>query len=576
MTIESMTSLARWFPFLTWPKPTLTLLRGELWAGITVGLMLLPQGVAYAALAGMPLITGIYASIIPAAIAILFSPSPRLGVGPTALSALLIGASLTGMAEPGSAHWVALAAWMAILAGLLQWALGMVKAGWLLNLVTSPVLVGFTQAAALLILVSQLPTLLGLRSSWSAVLHSPSIYLFDWQSIAYGVVSMAALMVSKKWRPAFPSTIVIIALTGLVSWASDFADRGGAVVGYLPSGLPHFQWPGMLSWEEFGGLVMPVLVISLVSFLETASSAQVEHQQAGTRWNENQDLIAQGLSKISAGLFGSFATSASFSRSAVNMLAGAKTGYANVLSILLVIAVVLWFIPWLYHVPQAALAAIVITAVLNLIKPQAILRLFRISRVEGFISVATLLLTILTAPRMYWGVLAGIVLSLGYFLYQHLHPRIIEVGLHSDGSLRSRKLWQLPPLAPGLIALRMDADLDFAAASALENYATNTWQQNPEAQHLALLTQSINTIDITGVETFARLLLLVAKRGGVLHVVGLKLPAEQRLQRAGMLIASPHLRLYRTDAEFLLHFLDNSQNRDQSRMTKHDNSASLP
>ncbi|MEG0558148.1 MAG: SulP family inorganic anion transporter [Comamonas sp.] len=567
-----MQSLARWFPFLTWPKPTLTLLRGELWAGITVGLMLLPQGVAYAALAGMPLITGIYASIIPAAIAILFSPSPRLGVGPTALSALLIGASLTGMAEPGSAHWVALAAWMAILAGLLQWALGMVKAGWLLNLVTSPVLTGFTQAAALLILASQLPTLLGLRSSWSAVFNSPSIYLFDWQSIAYGVISMAGLMLAKKWRPAFPSTIVIIALTGLASWASGFADGGGAVVGYLPSGLPHFQWPGMLSWEEFGGLVMPVLVISLVSFLETASSAQVEHQQAGTRWNENQDLIAQGLSKISAGLFGSFATSASFSRSAVNMLAGAKTGYANVLSILLVIAVVLWFIPWLYHVPQAALAAIVITAVLNLIKPKAIIQLFRVSRVEGSISVATLALTILTAPRMYWGVFAGIVLSLGYFLYQRLHPRIIEVGLHSDGSLRSRQLWQLPPLAPHLIALRMDADLDFAAVSALESRASDIWQQNPEAQHLALLAQSINNIDITGVETFARLQLLVAKRGGILHVVGLKLPAEQRLERADILNSSPHLRTYRTDAEFLLHFRVSPSNPDPAQITIDNNS----
>lgn len=547
-----MHSLARWFPFLSWPKPTAALLRGEFWAGLTVGLMLLPQGVAYAALAGMPLITGIYASIVPAAVAIVFSPSPRLGVGPTALSALLIGASLMGLAEPGSAHWVALAAWMAIMSGLVQWMLGMVRAGWLLNLVTSPVLTGFTQAAALLILASQLSTLLGLRSDWSALWHSPSIYLFDWHSIAYGLGSIALLVAAKKWRAAFPSAIFIIALTGLVSWATGFADGGGAVVGHLPAGLPHFQWPGLLSWEEFGDLVMPVLVISLVSFLETASSAQVEHQQAGTRWNENQDLVAQGLSKISAGLFGSFATSASFSRSAVNLLAGAKTGYSNVFSILLVVIVVLWFIPWLYHVPKAALAAIVITAVVNLIKPSVIIQLFRISLVEGCISVATLALTLLTAPRMYWGVFAGIVLSLGYFLYQRLHPRILEVGLHGDGSLRSRQLWQLPPLAPGLITLRMDADLDFASASAMERFTSELWQQQADAKHLALLTQPINNIDVTGVETFARLERLVAQRGGTLHVVGLKLPVQQRLERAGMLSHQDrHLRLYRTEAEFL-------------------------
>ncbi|WP_212645369.1 SulP family inorganic anion transporter [Delftia sp. PE138] len=546
-----MHSLARWFPFLAWPKPSAAVLRGEFWAGLTVGLMLLPQGVAYAALAGMPLITGIYASIVPALVAALFSGSPRLGVGPTALSALLIGASLTGLAEPGSAHWVALAAWMAILSGLVQWSLGLMRAGWLLNLVTSPVLTGFTQAAALLILASQLPTLLGLRSTWGAVWNTPSLQLFDWQSIVYGMASIALLVLAKRWRAAFPSAIFIIALTGVISWATDFADDGGAVVGHLPAGLPSFQLPGLLSWDEFGALVMPVLVISLVSFLETASSAQVEHQQAGTRWNENQDLVAQGLSKISAGLFGSFATSASFSRSAVNLLAGAKTGWSNVFSILLVVIVVMWFIPALYHVPKAALAAIVITAVVNLVKPRVLLQLFKVSRVEGSIALATLLLTIVTAPRMYWGVFAGIVLSLGYFLYQRLHPRIIEVGQHPDGSLRDRNLWQLPPLAPGLLALRMDAELDFGSASALERRIGDEWALRPETHHLCLLAQPINRIDVTGVETFVRLQLLVAKRSGVLHVVGLKLPAEQVLLRAGALHRGPHLRLYRTDAEFL-------------------------
>ena len=542
-------SLARWLPFLNWPKPTLPLLRGEFWAGLTVGLMLLPQGVAYAALAGMPLITGIYASIIPAAIAVLFSPSPRLGVGPTALSALLIGASLTGMAEPGSAQWVALAAWMALLSGLVQWSLGAVRAGWLLNLVTSPVLAGFTQAAALLILASQLPALLGMRSDWSTVWHSPSIHLFSLQSIAYGLSSMALLMLAKKWRPAFPSAIFIIGLSGLISWMTDFADAGGAVIGHLPAGLPSLQWPGMLSWEQFGALIMPVLVISLVSFLETASSAQVEHQQAGTRWNEKEDLIARDLSKIEQ-LFGSFAPVPRFLLCR-QFAGGRQDGYAISFHFAGVV-VVLWFIPWLYHVPQAALAAIVITAVLNLVRPSAILKLFKISKVEACISATTLVLTILTAPRMYWGVFAGILLSQAYYLYQHLHPRIVEVGQHPDGSLRSLKLWQLPPLSPDIVTLRMDADLDFATASALESRASDALGQAPQAKDLALLMQPINSIDITGVETFARLERMVARRGGKLHVVGLKLPAQQRLERANLLHKSGSpVRLYRTDAEFL-------------------------
>ncbi|MDZ4127774.1 MAG: SulP family inorganic anion transporter, partial [Hydrogenophaga sp.] len=185
-----MSRLKRLLPFLNWPRPDAALLRGEAMAGLTVGLMVIPQGVAYAALAGMPLITGIYASLLPALIAVLFSSSVRLSVGPTALTCLLISASLTGLAEPGSAQWIALAVWLALLSGLLQIVLGFVRFGWLLNLVNSPVLMAFTQAAAVLIIASQLPALLGLGAwdslAWPAQVHLPSL--------AFGLGSLAALM----------------------------------------------------------------------------------------------------------------------------------------------------------------------------------------------------------------------------------------------------------------------------------------------------------------------------------------------------------------------------------------------
>ena len=160
---------------------------------------------------------------------------------------------------------------------------------------------------------------------------------------------------------------------------------------------------------------------------------------------------------------------------------------------------------------------------------------------------------------MYWGVFAGILLSSSYFLYQRLHPRIIEVGLHADGSLRDRNLWKLPPLAPDMLALRMDSELDFASAAALETAAGDAWNANPELRHLALMAQPINSIDITGVEAFARLEKVVAKRGGMIHVVGMKLPVEQRLKRAGQLNDNPRLLLYRTDAEFLAAMAEHRQ-----------------
>ncbi|RYF08530.1 MAG: SulP family inorganic anion transporter [Comamonadaceae bacterium] len=544
-------TLHRWFPFLAWPRPDRHLIQGEFWAGMTVGLMLVPQGVAYAALAGMPLVTGIYASLIPALVAVLWSSSTRLGVGPTALTSLLIGASLTGMAEPGSAHWVALAAWMALLSGLVQLVLGAARFGWLLNLVTSPVLNGFTQAAAWLILASQLPALLGLRTTWNALLVSPSIHHFDIVALGFGLGSLALLMLARRWRSTFPAAIVIVGVAALVSWASGYADAQGAVVGHLPAGLPGPYWPGLLSWDEFGGLLMPVLVVTLVSFLETASSAKVEHQQGGTRWNENQDLIAHGMAKISSGLCGSFATSASFSRSAINLYAGARSGWATLFALALVLAVLLWLTPALYHVPQSVLAAVVVTAVTGLIKPSSMFKLWRISRVEALIGGITFLLTLATAPRMYWGVLVGLVMNLSHFLYQRLHPRIIEVGIHPDGSLRDRHLWQLPPLASELLALRMDAELDFASSAALERRISEFLADHPEVKHVCLFALPINRIDVTGVETFIRLRALLMARGGVLHVSGLKLPVDQVLRRAGALEPGPGIAMYRTDAEAL-------------------------
>lgn len=543
----SLSVLQRWFPFLAWPRPDRALWHSEWWAGLTVGLMLVPQGVAYAALAGMPLVTGVYASLIPALVAVLWSSSTRLGVGPTALTSLLIGASLTGLADPGSAEWVALAAWMALLSGMLQLVLGVVRFGWLLNLVTSPVLSGFTQAAALLILASQLPALTGLRVPFEILLAGPQWSHFDWIGAGFGLGSVAALVLAKRQWPQFPAVVVIMGAAGVLSWAVGYAEGGGAVVGTLPSGLPHLYWPGMLPWSSLKELIMPVLVLTLVSFLETASSAKVDHQGSGTRWNANQDLMAHGMAKISAGLCGSFATSASFSRSAINLYAGARTGWATIVAIVLVLVALLWLMPALYHVPQAVLAAVVVTAITGLIQPGMFARLWRISHAEAAISATTFALTLATAPRLYWGVLVGLLFNLSHFLYQRLHPRIIEVGQHPDGSLRDRHLWHLPPLAPQVLALRMDAELDFASASALEQYLAERLAQQPEVRDVCLFAHPINRIDVTGVETFARLQALVRLQGSTLHVSGLKLPVEQALLRAQVLLPGPHLRLYRSD-----------------------------
>jgi SulP family sulfate permease len=545
-----MPNLSRWFPFLNWPRPTRHLLRGEAIAALTVAVVMIPQSVAYAGLAGMPLVTGLYATFLPAVASVLFSASTRLSVGPSALSSVLVGASLIGMAQPASASWVTLAVWLALLAGGLQLAVGLTRSAWVLNLVSSPVLTGFSQAAALLIIASQLPALLGLEGPLGQLLHAPK---FDLQAMAYGLVSLAVFIVAKRVAPRLPIMLIALAAAGLIAYFTGYSQYG-AVVGSLPQGLPSPYWPGWPGWDQFSSLIAPALVLALVSSLEMAASAKIENQRDGRRWDASQDLVGQGVGKLASALSGAFATSTSFSRSALTLYSGARTGWATVVASFFVLLVLLFLTPALSHVPKAVLSAVVVAAVSSLFKPRTFLDLWRIDRVEAVAAGVTFAVTILSAPRIYWGVLTGVLFGLGHFLVLRLHPRIIEVGLHPDGSLRDRHLWQLPPLAPQLYALRMDAELDFASASAMERAIAEHLAANPEVRHVCLFAQPINRVDATGVEMFVQLRKLLAERGITLHIIGIKLPVERVLVRAGALKENPLLKMYRTDTEALLAF----------------------
>jgi SulP family sulfate permease len=548
--LNVMSKLSQWLPFLKWPRPDGALLRGEAIAALTVAVVMIPQSVAYAGLAGMPLVTGLYATFLPMLAAVLFSASTRLSVGPSALSSVLVGASLIGMATPGSASWIALAVWLALLSGALQLVVGLTRSAWVLNLVSSPVLAGFSQAAALLIIASQLPALIGLQGALGTLLHGPQ---FDLQALAYGVVSLVLFIAARRLAPRLPIMLIVLAAAGVLAFVTGYS-RAGAVVGPLPQGLPAPYWPGWPGWDAFSGLIAPALVLALVSSLEMASSAKIESQRDGKRWDANQDLVGQGAGKLVSGLSGAFATSTSFSRSALTLYAGARTGWATVIATGFVLLVLLFLTPALSHVPRAVLAAVVIAAVASLFKPRTLAALWQIDRVEAVTAAATFAVTILSAPRIYWGVLTGVLMGLAHFLYLRLHPRIIEVGLHPDGSLRDRHLWKLAPLAPQLYALRMDAELDFASATAIERAIVEHLASHPEVRHVCLFAQPINRIDTTGVEVFAQLRKLLAERGITLHIVGIKLPVERVLQRAGALGEGPLLKMYRTDTDALLAF----------------------
>ncbi len=577
-----MTKLYRWLPFLRWPRPNAALMRGELIASLTVAVVMIPQSVAYAQLAGMPLVTGLYATFLPMLVAVLFSSSSRLSVGPSALSCVLVGASLTGLAEPGSAQWVLLAVWLALLSGAIQLAVGAGGGAWVLNLVSSPVLSGFSQAAAILIIASQLPALVGLRGGLTSLWQGPA---FDFEAMAYGVTYEADMLQArtfrafetyfvitlvylgmavalrkllfvggKRWLPKWPMPLLAVGACAAISHATGYAARGGSVIGTLPQGLPSFYWPAWPGGEALAALIVPALVVALISSMEMASSAKIESQHDGKRWDANQDLVGQGLGKLTSALSGTFPTSTSFSRSAITLYSGARTGWATVCAAAVVLGVLLFLTPLLFHVPRAVLSAVVVTAVAGLVKPGFFKPLWQINRVEAVTAGLTFAVTLATAPRIYWGVLAGVLMGLAHFLYHRLHPRIIEVGLHPDGSLRDRHLWKLAPLAPDTYALRMDDELDFASASAFERALVEHLAAFPQTRHVCLFAQPINRIDATGVEVFRQLRTMLERRQVALHISGIKLPVEKVLRKSGALDEGPLLHMYRTDVEALLAF----------------------
>nr|WP_108324663.1 MULTISPECIES: SulP family inorganic anion transporter [unclassified Limnohabitans] len=540
--------MQRFLTFRHWPRLSADLARTEVLAGLTVALVMVPQAVAYAGLAGMPLVTGLYTCLVPALLAALLGSANRLSVGPAALTCVLIGASLTGMAEPGSPEWVSLAVWLSLLSGGIQLLLGLGNYGWLINLVSSPVMMGFTQAASLLIMASQVPALLGVKA-WSWDVQTWGVWMTGWPAL-FGLASLIALLLLRKFKPRWPGIMLVMAAASALGYASGY-EQHGSVVGLLPAGLPDFYWPHWPGLDMLNQLWVPAMVIALVSFLETASSARIECQRDGKRWDDSTELFAQGLAKLASAFSGSFPTSTSFSRSALMLYAGARSGWAVVASIGFVLLALLLLMPALQYVPRSVMAAAVIVAVLNLFQPKQFLKLWRIDRVETMTAAVTFAITLATAPRIYWGVMAGVLVGLSHFLHTRLHPRIIEVGLHPDGSLRDRHLWKLPPLAPHLYALRMDAELDFAAASGFERAITEHLALNPEVAHVCLFAHPINRVDATGVETFGQLQRQLFSRGITLHISGIKLPVETALRRAGELPANPLLKMYRTDADAL-------------------------
>lgn len=651
---EKLTAvLGQFTPFMGW-LPELksrTTLRADLIAGITVALVLIPQSMAYAQLAGLPPYYGLYAAFLPPMVASIFGSSRQLATGPVAVVSLLTAAALEPIATAGGGSYVAYAILLALMVGLFQLSLGLLRLGVLVNFLSHPVVLGFTNAAAIIIATSQLSKIFGVTVE-KAAHHYETVWRVivaasqdtHMPTLIFGIAAFTIIVLLRRVSPKIPGVLIAVVVTTIISWAIGFekveevkVDRfqsnsvkqvvanqialrkqikyreelvakaekaldktvekygeesfrtlsaqhalnkqhlrierrvqkskaglkslksykfvrvtsgddkvgrflhendvpknaktdgytwsvtdmkkdgtlvvqaGGRVWCPLPEGLPAFHLPEF-DLSIISQLMLSMIAIALIGFMEAVSIAKAMAARTRQRLDANQELVGQGLGNIFGSMFQSYATSGSFSRSAVNIGAGALTGFSAVVTTIVVTITLLWFTPLLYHLPQATLAAVIMVAVIGLINFKAITHIWKVRQSDGLVSMLTFVLTLAFAPHLENAIIIGVTLSLVIFLYQTMKPRMVVLARHPDGSLRDAELFNLE-LCPNISMVRFDGSLYFANTSYFEDKVLERSAQKPDLKYVIVDGQGINQIDATGEEMLNELVGRLGKAG---------------------------------------------------------------
>lgn len=530
----------RYLPFLTWlPNLTRETLKADFIAGLTVALVAIPQSLAYAQLAGVPAYYGLYAALLPVIIGALLGSSPALSTGPVAMTSLLTAASVMTLATYGTEQFYAYVILMALLSGLFQVGMGLGRMGVLLNFLSYPVLRGFINAAAIIIALSQLPSMLGLTLKNSTHFLSDILHVIEnvdsmhALSLIFGGGSLLVLALLKRFAPKLPGVLIVVALTTWFSYLIGFEADGGKVVGAIPKGLPSLSLPP-LDWTASMHMLPSAFVIALISFMEAMSSSKIIAIKTRTPWDENQELIGQGIAKIVAAFSHAMPVSGSFSRSALNLASGARTGMASVFSALLVLLTLIYFTPLLYYLPKPVLAAVIMMAVSSLINTQSIKDAWTASRMDGITGMITFVATLAFAPNIQNGILTGIILSLMLFLYRTMKPRIVLLGLDEHGDMRSARRFNLPKLHPQVTAIRFDGQLYFANVNYFEESILYLVSHDPDLKAILVAGSGINGLDASGVEMLRNLLDRLRQNGISLLFSGLKESVTDVMENTGL------------------------------------------
>ncbi|WP_196895155.1 SulP family inorganic anion transporter [Aureivirga marina] len=532
----------KYIPILDWlPKYSLDIFKGDLTAGITVGIILIPQGIAYALIAGIPPIYGLYTALIPQFIYAIFGSSRQVSTGPVAMDSLIVAAGVSTIAVAGTENYIAIAILLALLVGAFQFLMGILKMGFIVNFLSKPVITGFTAAAALIIGFNQFKNLLGIDVSRSNQFHELVVDIWNhidtinWHAFLIGGIAILFIKILKKINKKIPSAILVVILGILTMKFGATYFSTVEIVKDIPTGLPSFTVPD-IKMEMMGDLLPIAFTLAMVGFLEMISIGKsLECKQNEYRIHPNQELIALGLGNMVGSLFHSYPSTASFSRSAVNQEMGAKTGIAALISAGIVLITLLFLTPLFYHLPKTILAAIIIVAVFNLIKISEFKYLWKSNKIDFWMLIVTFLMTLFVGIKE--GIGTGVALSLLVVIYRSSKPHMAILGqVENTQFYRNIHRFDNLKVDPRILIFRFDAELYFANTTYFkEKLKHMVKQKGKQLEVIILNAESINAIDSSAIEMLGESVKFYKAKNIKLYFTNLKGPVRDALHRSGIL-----------------------------------------
>ena len=540
-----MNWITRLFPFLLWVKElgNLKTLKADSIAGITVAFVIVPQSMAYAQLAGLGPEYGLYAAFLPVLIGAVMGSSRQLSTGPVAVVSLLTAAALGEIVTDPSSYAV-YAALLALIVGLFQLTLGILRMGFIINFLSHPVVTGFTNAAAIIIGASQLPKVFGIRiinrndSDWitscessfidlsdkvsNSELHSicsadqsyetivklieAAIFYTHLPTLAMALTSIIAIIIMQRFFPRLPAILTVAILATMTSFLIDYQSMGGAIVNSINiEGLFSFKLPSF-DFNVMGTLFIYAITISLIGFMEAISVAKSMAASTKQRLDVNQELIGQGLSNITSSFFQGYAVSGSFSRSAVNLTAGAVTGFSSVVTAIIVGVTILWLTPLLFHLPLASLAAIILMSVVNLINFASLKHAWKVEKHDGWVGLLTFIMTLIFAPNLENGIAFGVIMSLGLFLYRTMEPKFFELSVEHGSIIASRFADDSSEVSKSVKVAKWSGSLYFANAAYFETKLLELIAKHNDClKYIVVDVASIVQVDASGEQVLSSL-----------------------------------------------------------------------